>query len=74
LNIKNDTWDSDIVFLKRPNITIRTAKVYTQALINSNLFDSNIDQHGGLKDLTLSDMATKNNKKPFVCTIIEGIR
>ena len=74
MNIKNDTWDSDIVFLSRPNITIRTAKVYTQALINSNLFDSNIDQHGGLKVLSLNEMAEKKNKKPFVCTIIEGIR
>ncbi len=73
MDIKCDSWDSDIIYLSRPNITIRSAKVYTHALIHSNLFDTNINQHGNLKDLTLDEMARKKYKKPFVCTIIEGI-
>ncbi len=73
MNIFNDeNWENDIVFLSRTNILITGLKVYTQALIHSNLFDSKINHHGGLKDLTLSDMATMKYKKPFVCAIIEG--
>ena len=72
MNIKDDSWDKDIEFLTRENNLITALKVYTQALIHSNLFDSKISHHGGLKDLTLSDMAITKYKKPFVCAIIEG--
>ena len=48
--------------------------MYTQALIHSNLFDSKINHHGGLKELTLSEMALTKYKKPFVCAIIEGTK
>jgi hypothetical protein len=72
MNIKNDSWDKDIEFLTREKNLITAIKVHTQALIHSNLFDSKISHHGGLKDLTLSDMATTKYKKPFVCAIIEG--
>ncbi len=72
MNIQDDKWDSDIEFLKRPLNSLSAQKVYTQALIHSNLFDSKINHHGGLKDLTLSDMATTKYKKPFVCAIIDG--
>ena len=67
MNIKDDSWDKDIEFLTRENNFITALKVYTQALIHSNLFDSKISHHGGLKYLTLSDMATTKYKKPFVC-------
>jgi len=72
LNIHNEKWKDDIIFLSRPHILITGLKVYTQALIHSNLFDSKINHHGGLKELTLSEMATTKYKKPFVCAIIEG--
>ena len=63
------------MFLKQEkNLIISTAKVYTQALIHSNLFKSNVKKkHGILKELSLAEMATKKHKLPFVCTIIEGI-
>ena len=72
MNIHDENWEADIVFLSRPNILITGLKVFTQALIHSNLFDSKIDHNGGLKDLTLSEMAITKYKKPFVCAIIEG--
>ena len=62
------------IFKKRKNLIIATVKFYTQALIHSNLFNSNVAKHGNLKDLSLAEMATKKHKLPFVCTIIEGIR
>ncbi len=46
-------------------------KYFTQALIHSNIFDSNVN-HGYLKYLTLAEMAEMKYKKPFVCAIIEG--
>ena len=62
------------MFLKQEkNLIISTVKVYTQALIHSNLFKSNVKKHGILKELSLAEMATKKHKLPFVCTIIEGI-
>jgi hypothetical protein len=48
-------------------------KVNTQALIHSNFFDSKMNHHSGLKDLTLNEMATTKYKKPCVCAIIESI-
>ena len=48
MNIKDDSWDKDIEFLTRENNFITALKVYTQALIHSNLFDSKISHHGGL--------------------------
>ena len=72
MNIKDENWDKDILFLTRPNNLITALKVYSQALIHSNLFDSKINQHGRLKDITLSEMATTKHKKPFVCAVIEG--
>ena len=60
--------------LERGYLIIATVKFYTQALIHSNLFNSNVAKHGNLKDLSLAEMATKKHKLPFVCTIIEGIR
>ena len=74
LNIKCESWDEDILFLKEENhLNINTVKVYTQALIHSNLFKSNVVKHGNLKVLSLAEMVTKKHKLPFVCTIIEGI-
>ena len=73
MDIKDEAWDDDIKFLTRQSILITSLKVYTQALIHSNLFDSKMNHHGGLKDLTLNEMAITKNKKPFVCAIIEGI-
>jgi hypothetical protein len=73
MDIKNQAWDDDIKFLTRKNILITSLKVYTQALIHSNLFDSKMNMHGGLKELTLNEMAITKYKKPFVCAIIEGI-
>jgi len=62
----------DMAYLsKLPNL-ITAAKVYTQALIHSNLFNTHLTQHGELDDLTLSQMAFKKSNKPFVCAIIEG--
>jgi hypothetical protein len=73
LNIKCATWDEDILFLSTPNNLITTARVFSQALIHSNLFDGHLNKHGNLTDLTLSEMADKKFKKPFACTVIEGI-
>ena len=61
------------VFKRRKKLNISTVKVYTQALIHSNLFKSNVVKHGNLKVLSLAEMFTKKHKLPFVCTIIEGI-
>ena len=73
MDIKCQSWDDDIKYLSGSKNLVTTAIVYTQALIHSNLFDAHVNQHGNLKDLTLSDMADKKYKKPFVCAIIEGI-
>ena len=73
MGIKSTIWDEDIAYLSRVKNLLTTMKVFTQALIHSNLFDANVNQHGDLKDLTLAEMASKNHKKPFVCAIIEGI-
>ena len=74
LNIKCATWDENILFLRTSkNLLITTARVFSQVLIHSNLFDDNLNKHGNLTDMTLSEMADKKYKKPFVCTVIEGI-
>ena len=72
MQIKCDDWDDDMAYLSKfPNL-ITTAKVYTQALIHSNLFNTHLTKNGELKDLTLSQMALKKSNRPFVCGIIEG--
>ena len=59
MQIKCDDWDDDMAYLSTlPNL-ITTAKVYAQALIHSNLFNTHLTQHGELNDLTLSQMALK---------------
>ena len=73
MNIQCESWNDDIAYFSGEKILITTAKVFTQALIHSNLFDAHQGKHGNLKDLTLFEMATKHYKKPFVCAIIEGI-
>ncbi len=73
MDIKEESWDNDIKFLTRQTILMTSLKVYTQVLIHSNLFDSKMNHHGGLKDLTLNEMAITKYKKPFVCAIIEVI-
>ncbi len=69
MNIKDKNWDKVILYLSRPNNLITALKVYSQVLIHSNLFDSKINQHGRLKDITLSEMAKNKHKKPFVTNI-----
>ena len=72
MNIKCASWDEDINFFSNSKNLITTARIFTQALIHSNLFDTHVNQHGDLKDLTLNDMASTKYKKPFVCAIKEG--
>jgi len=73
MNIQCESWNDDIAYFRGENNLITTTKTLTQALIHSNLFDANQGKHGTYKVLTLSEMAAKHNKKPFVCAIIEGI-
>jgi len=74
MDIKCATWDDDIEYLSRLTTTLKTTmKVYTQALIHSNLFDAAQIKHGDFKDFTLAQMVLKQHKKPFVSAIIEGI-
>ncbi len=42
-------------------------------LVHSNLFDACMNRNGKLTDLTLNEMAARNHKKPFICSIIDGI-
>ena len=74
MNIKCTTWDDDIAYLTRLKTILKTPmKVFTQALIHSNLFDAVQVKHGDFKDFTLAEMVYKRHKKPFVSAIIEGI-
>ena len=73
MDITCQSWNDDIIYLSGLKNLITNATVFTQALIHSNLFDTHVNQHGNLKDLTLSEMADIKYKKPFVCTIKEGI-
>ena len=74
MDIKCATWDEDLAYLSRLSTILKTTmKVFTQALIHSNLFDAHVDNHRNFKDLTLAQMDFKQYKKPFVCAIIEGI-
>ncbi len=74
MDIKCATWDEDLAYLSRQSTILKTTmRVFTQALIHSNLFDAHVSNHGNFKDLTLAEMELKKHKKPFVCAIIEGI-
>lgn len=66
-----NNWSSDIAFLQSDKYKISTLKVFTQALIHSNLFDCYVSKHNKLKTLTLAEMVEKSYKKPFVCFIDE---
>ena len=72
MDINCQSWNDDFNYLSGLKNVITTATVYTQALIHSNLFDANLNRRT-LTNLTLCEMAEKKYKKPFVCTIIEGI-
>ena len=66
----NDDWLKDTVFLSNSNNErIGAVRVYTQALIHSNLFDASVDYRHVMQTLTLADMVEKKYKKPFVCYI-----
>ena len=71
LNIKCATWDEDILFLSTPNNLITTARVFSQALIHSNLFDGYLNKHGNLTDLSLSEMADKNSKNRLCAPLLK---
>ena len=74
MKIKCSTWDDDIAYLTRVTTILKTTmKVFTQALIHSNLFDAQQVKHGDFKEFTLAEMVLKRHKKPFICAIIEGI-
>jgi hypothetical protein len=73
MNIQCESWNADMAYLRERNNLITTAKIFTQALIHSNLFDAHQGKHGTYKVLTLSEMVAKHYKKPFVSAIIEGI-
>ena len=66
----NEDWMKDIEFLKAnvdKGITVQ--KVYTQALIHSNLFDACMGFKQVLQIHTLAEMVHRKYKKPFVCYI-----
>jgi len=71
MDIKCESWDADIQYLSGLNNLITTAKVFTQALIHSNLFGAHQSQHGELKNLTLSDMAEKNTRNRLFVLSLE---
>ena len=52
---------------------VTSVHYYTQALIHSNLFDAYVNRNGKLTELTLNEMAARNHKKPFICSIIDGM-
>jgi hypothetical protein len=60
-------------FLSQEGNLVTSVHYYTQALIHSNLFDAYVNRHGKLTDLTLNEMAARNHKKPFICSIIDGM-
>ena len=69
-----DEWEQDIQYLTNDCNKVDYLNVYTQALIHSNLFDSNVNKnHLKLKNilkfpiLTLKQMVDCRYKKPFVC-------
>ena len=71
-NLKCANWELDMTTLSKVNNMPTTVHYFSQALIHSNLFESHINRHGKLTDLTLNEMATRNLKKPFICVIIDG--
>ena len=62
-------WQNDIEFLVSNKYIITTLKVYSQALIHSNLFDAYIDYNKKFKVFTLQEMVEIGYKKPFVSYI-----
>ena len=69
-----EEWEQDIILLTTDCNKVDYLHVYTQALIHSNLFDSNVNKnHLKLKNqlkfpiLSLRQMVDCRYKKPFVC-------
>ena len=69
-----EEWEQDTILLTTDCNKVDYLHVYTQALIHSNLFDSNVNKnHLKLKNelkfpiLTLRQMVDCRYKKPFVC-------
>ena len=60
-------------FLSQEGNLVTSVHYYTQALIHSNLFDAYVNRNGRLTELTLNAMAARNHKKPFICSIIDGM-
>ena len=67
-------WDLDLIKLSKDQNMPTTVQYFAQALIHSNLFESFINRNGKLTELTLNEMATRHHKKPFICSIIDGIK
>ena len=69
-----EEWEQDIILLTTDCNKVDYLHVYTQALIHSNLFDSNVNKnHLKLKNhlkfpvLSLRQMVDSKYKKPFIC-------
>ena len=69
-----EEWEQDIILLTTDCNKVDYLHVYTQALIHSNLYDSNVNKnHLQLKNhlkfpiLSLRQMVDSRYKKPFVC-------
>ncbi len=62
-----------MIYLQQDKNIPTTVQYFTQALIHSNLFDAYTNRNGKLTDLTLNEMAARHHKKPFICSIIDGI-
>ena len=66
----NDDWIKDTEFLSNnKNERIGVLRVYTQALIHSNLFDACVEYRHVKKTFSHAEMSERNYKKPFVCYI-----
>ena len=68
----NDDWIKDTEFLSNnKNERIGVLRVYTQALIHSNLLDACVDYRHVMQTLTLADMVEKKYKNHLCVTLIK---